>query len=217
MRGDKLRLMPLNVVMNKINRLSDKKKKTLHRFQGFLEEILSVHCVDMWHFGSAEPRKSMHCFIHSVVQELQQSVGRSKMRQRSFTVSAAISSLYCILQFAPSAYVTHTPQPLIKRVVLGLRLPLMESWLTEKWFGPTISGRLNQTVMFHRCDGVMNMNCRSRIDEFPAFILAQSPREGVTCNELTFFLWLLSFLPANWLSDWLSARPRRTSAHTEDL
>lgn len=76
----------------------------------------------------------------------------------------------------------------------------MESWQTEKQFGPAFSGRLNQSVMFRRCVRVMNMNWCSRMNEFSAFMLAECPQEDVTCNE-PFYSRPRSCMPsrANWL------------------
>lgn len=54
----------------------------------------------------------------------------------------------------------------------------MESWLTEKWFGSAFSDSLNQTVMFHRCEGVMNMNCCSRMNEYPSLYIGRMPSGG---------------------------------------
>lgn len=81
-----------------------------------------------------------------------------------------------------------------------MRLLLMESWPTEKQFGSAFLGRLNQSVMSHRCARVMNMNWRSRVNEFSAFILAEWPHEDVTCDE-PFYRSSHSCIPsrANWL------------------
>lgn len=59
---------------------------------------------------------------------------------------------------------------------------------------------LNQSVMFHRCERVMNMNWFSRMNEFSVFILAECPQEDVTCNE-PFYSPLHSCIPsrAHWL------------------
>lgn len=70
----------------------------------------------------------------------------------------------------------------------------------EKQFGSAFSGSLNQSVMFHRCERVMNMNWCSRMNDFSAFILAECPQEDVTCNE-PFYSPDRSCIPsrANWL------------------
>lgn len=85
----------------------------------------------------------------------------------------------------------------------------------RKHFGFVFSGGLNQSVMFHRCASVMNMNRCCEMNECGAFILAECPQEDVTCNE-AFYRTVRRCIPseANQLLKLMDARIHRLRFYT---
>lgn len=100
-----------NIFLTCDHKMSDyqtKKTSSPRRFQAFLDEILCgslCRHVTVW---LADPSEKMHFFIHLFFARAAAKCGSSDTRQRSFTVSVEVSSLFIVSCSLRTLRMSHT-------------------------------------------------------------------------------------------------------------